>query len=119
VRLAERAPFLHLARVTAEYRHFRGSAHHALGERPRERSDFLAVKARVLAKHAAALGSDSLARAVDRLRAEAVLATAEADARRRELAETIARTGAELRAVYRGAEEQTAHVGASTPRSSG
>ena len=111
VRLAERAPFLHLARVTAEYRHFRGSAHHALGERPRERSDFLAVKARVLAKHAAALGSDSLARAVDRLRAEAVLATAAADERRRELTETIERTGAELRAIYRDAEEQTAHVG--------
>jgi len=111
VRLAARAPFLHLARVTAEYRHYRGSAHHALGERPRERADFLDVKARVLAKHAAALAPDSLARAVDRLRAEAVLATAAAEASNRELAETVARTGAELRGLYRAAEEQTAHVG--------
>ena len=40
------------ARVTCEYRHFRGGGHHIFGERPRERGDFLAVKARVLAKHA-------------------------------------------------------------------
>src|SRR6185369_8595321 len=52
IRLAARTPFHHLDRVTCEYRHFRGGGHHIFGERPRERGDFLAVKARVLAKHA-------------------------------------------------------------------
>jgi len=111
LRLASRAPFLHLARVTCEYRHFRGSAHHALGERPRERADFLDVKARVLAKHADALPPERLAGIVDRLRAEAVLADAERDRLRRELDAHVDRTRAELTALYRGAEEQTAHVG--------
>jgi hypothetical protein len=72
IRLSRRLPLHHLRRVTCEYRHFRGAAHHALGERPRERADFLAVKARVLAKHAGLLTPDLLARAVDTLRAEAV-----------------------------------------------
>ncbi|MCB1007303.1 MAG: PIG-L family deacetylase [Acidobacteria bacterium] len=111
VRLASRAPFLHLARVTCEYRHFRGSAHHALGERPRERADFLEVKARVLAKHADALSPERLARVVDRLRAEAVLADVERDRQRRELESHVDRTRAELTTLYRAAEEQTAHVG--------
>ena len=111
IRTGERAPFLHLARVTCEYRHFRGSAHHALGERPRERADFLAVKARVLAKQGAALAPESLARAIDRLRAEAVLAVEQAERRGRELAETVERTDRELAGLYRAAEEQTAHVG--------
>ena len=43
------------AQVTCEYRHFRGGGHHIFGERPRERADFLEVKARVLAKHAGRL----------------------------------------------------------------
>ncbi|HEX6200972.1 MAG TPA: glycosyltransferase, partial [Thermoanaerobaculia bacterium] len=72
IRLSRRVPLHHLRRVTCEYRHFRGASHHALGERPRERADFLAVKARVLAKHAAHLTPELLARAVDGLRAEAV-----------------------------------------------
>lgn len=72
IRLAALTPFHHLARVTCEYRHFRGGAHHIFGERPRERGDFLAVKARVLAKHASRLRPEVLARAVDTLRAEAV-----------------------------------------------
>ncbi len=72
IRLAALTPFHHLARVTCEYRHFRGGAHHIFGERPRERGDFLAIKARVLAKHAGRLRPDVLARAVDTLRAEAV-----------------------------------------------
>lgn len=72
IRLSALTPFHHLRRVTCEYRHFRGGGHHIFGERPRERADFLAVKARVLAKHAGRLGPDALARAVDTLRAEAV-----------------------------------------------
>ncbi len=72
IRLAAVTPFHHLARVTCEYRHFRGGGHHVFGERPRERADFLAVKARVLAKHAGRLQPEALARAVDTLRAELV-----------------------------------------------
>lgn len=72
IRLSALTPFHHLARVTCEYRHFRGGGHHIFGERPRERSDFLAVKALVLAKHARRLGPAELARAVDTLRAELV-----------------------------------------------
>ncbi len=80
IRLSALAPFHHLARVTCEYRHFRGGGHHVFGERPRERGDFLAVKARVLAKHAARLPPERLARAVDTLRRELV---DEREARRR------------------------------------
>jgi glycosyl transferase family 2 len=72
IRLSAITPFHHLPRVTCEYRHFRGGGHHVFGERPRERADFLEVKARVLAKHAAELKPDVLARAVDTLRAELV-----------------------------------------------
>lgn len=72
LRLAAITPFHHLARVTCEYRHFRGGGHHIFGERPRERADFLAVKARVIAKHSVGRSPEVLARAVDTLRAEAV-----------------------------------------------
>lgn len=72
IRLSAITPFHHLARVTCEYRHFRGGGHHVFGERPRERSDFLAVKALVLAKHSRRLGPAELARAVDTMRAELV-----------------------------------------------
>jgi len=72
IRLSAVVPFHHLARVTCEYRHFRGGGHHVFGESPRERADFLEVKARVLAKHASRLEPDKLARAVDTLRAELV-----------------------------------------------
>lgn len=96
IRLAAVTPFHHLARVTCEYRHFRGAGHHVLGEQPRQRGDFLAMKARVLAKHAGKLAPETLARAVDSLREEAVEAVeaaaaarrdAECDARRARLAE--------------------------------
>jgi LmbE family N-acetylglucosaminyl deacetylase len=97
IRLAALTPFHHLKRVTCEYRHFRGGGHHVFGERPRERADFLAVKARVLAKHGARLGPDALARAVDTLRAELVherehrtAARREAEGRRDELLQTRA-----------------------------
>jgi hypothetical protein len=74
IRLAALAPFHHLARVTCEYRHFRGPMSHVFGERPRERADFLAVKAQVLAKHAARLPPAALARVVDTLRGDLVAA---------------------------------------------
>jgi LmbE family N-acetylglucosaminyl deacetylase/glycosyltransferase involved in cell wall biosynthesis len=70
IRLSGLTRFQHLARVTCEYRHFRGGGHHIFGERPRERADFLEVKARVLARHAGRLGPETLARAVDTLRAD-------------------------------------------------
>lgn len=73
IRAAAVTPFHHLPRVTCEYRHFRGGGHHVFGERPRERADFLEVKARVLARHGGRLGPEGLARAVDTLRAELVL----------------------------------------------
>jgi LmbE family N-acetylglucosaminyl deacetylase len=88
LRLAALTPFHHLARVTCEYRHFRGGSHHIFGERPRERSDFLEVKARVLAKHARHLNPEALARAVDTLRAELV-AEHEARAAARREAEAV------------------------------
>jgi LmbE family N-acetylglucosaminyl deacetylase len=72
IRLSALTRFHHLARVTCEYRHFRGGGHHIFGERPRERADFLEVKARVIAKHAARLPPETLARAVDTLRADLV-----------------------------------------------
>ncbi|HKI02415.1 MAG TPA: PIG-L family deacetylase [Thermoanaerobaculia bacterium] len=72
IRLAALTRFHHLARVTCEYRHFRGGGHHIFGERPRERADFLEVKARVIAKHADRLPPETLARAVDTLRADLV-----------------------------------------------
>jgi LmbE family N-acetylglucosaminyl deacetylase len=86
IRLAALTPFHHLARVTCEYRHFRGGAHHVFGERPRQRDDFLAVKARVLAKHAHRLEPAALARAVDTLRGELVAEREGQAAARRELA---------------------------------
>jgi LmbE family N-acetylglucosaminyl deacetylase len=84
IRLAAVTPFHHLRRVTCEYRHFRGGGHHIFGERPRERGDFLEVKSRVLSKHAARLGPDVLARAVDTLRAEIVAEREALGAARRE-----------------------------------
>ncbi|MEM6454952.1 MAG: PIG-L family deacetylase [Acidobacteriota bacterium] len=76
LRLARRTRFHHLAQVTCEYRQFRGAGHHVLGDRPRQRADFLDVKARILARHAG-LGNDAARRAagvIDRLRAETVAA---------------------------------------------
>ncbi|MCY3966536.1 MAG: PIG-L family deacetylase, partial [Acidobacteria bacterium] len=80
IRLSRDADFVHIARTTCEYRHFLGGAAagvaggHALGGAASSRGDFEALKARVLAKHAAELDSDALAGAVTRMRREAVLA---------------------------------------------
>jgi len=95
LRLARRVTFHHLPRVTCEYRHFRGGGHHVLGERPRRRVDFLAMKARVLAKHAARLQPELLARAVDTLKTELVEAREEA----RSTAATLVRREREQRAL--------------------
>jgi len=73
-RLAAVVPFHHCARVTCEYRHFRGGAHHVFGESPRRRGDFLEMKARVIDRHLARLTPERLARVTDKLRAEAVAA---------------------------------------------
>jgi len=95
IRLAALAPFHHLPRVTCEYRHFRGGGH-VLGERPRERPDFLAMKQRVLERHRERLTPAVLARAVDRLRGEAVeAAEAAAAASRSALEEGAARAAAD------------------------
>jgi len=86
IRLSRRCRFHHLRQVTCEYRHFRGGGHHVLGERPRQRADFLAMKAQVLARHAGELGAETLARAVDTLRGELVDATEKAAASERRAA---------------------------------
>jgi hypothetical protein len=120
IRLAAATPFHHLARVTCEYRHFRGAGHHVLGERPRQRGDFLAMKARVLGKHADKLGPETLARAVDSLREEAVEAVeaaaaarrdAERDARRARLAEEAERLYRDERELRTVVADQEAHLG--------
>lgn len=95
VRLAALAPFHHLSRVTCEYRHFRGGAHHVLGERPAERADFLAMKAQVIERHFARLEPEVIARIVDRLRSESVRCAEQAAARSRD-AERLRRAHAEL-----------------------
>jgi LmbE family N-acetylglucosaminyl deacetylase len=87
IRLAAAADFHHLPRVTAEYRHFRGSGHHILGDQPRQREDFLRMKGAVIERHRDRLGSAAIAGIVDRLRGETV-ASLEADSiARQELAE--------------------------------
>jgi LmbE family N-acetylglucosaminyl deacetylase len=83
VRLSQLVPLHHLRQVTCEYRQFRGAGHHVLGDRPREREDFLAMKQRVLEKHRALLGPAVVARVVDGLRGEAVAAAEEAASGRR------------------------------------
>ncbi len=95
IRLAALTPFHHLPQVTCEYRHFRGGGH-VLGERPRERPDFLAMKQQVLLRHRDRLTPETLARAVDRLRGEAVeAAEAAAAARASALEEGAARAAAD------------------------
>ena len=73
IRLAAVTPFHHFARVTAEYRHFRGGSH-ILGEHPDDRADFLEMKARVIERHRDRHTPEILARVVDRLRGETVAA---------------------------------------------
>jgi len=87
IRLAGATPFQHLARVTAEYRHFRGSGHHILGDKPRQHEDFLRMKARIIERHRQRLNPAVLARIVDGLRKEAVESGEAATAASREAEE--------------------------------
>lgn len=96
IRLAATAPFHHLPQVTAEYRHFRGGDH-ILGERPTERADFLAMKARVIDKHRQRHSPEITARVVDGLRAEAIAA-----------ADSAAFRGAELESARRQFDRERA-----------
>lgn len=84
IRLAAKAPFHHLGRVTCEYRQFRGSGHHVLGDGGRERSDFMAMKARIVDKHRALWSADTAAKVVDQLRSEAVAEQEAAERRHRQ-----------------------------------
>ncbi|HUP25688.1 MAG TPA: PIG-L family deacetylase [Thermoanaerobaculia bacterium] len=87
LRLAERTPLFHLARVTCEYRHFRALRHHVLAGRAVDREAlFLETKARVYEKHATLLSPERLAAAVTRLRRETVEA---AEGRGRSLEQAV------------------------------
>jgi hypothetical protein len=102
IRLAAHTPFHHLARVTCEYRQLRGAGHHVLGDEPRRRADFLAMKGRVIAHHAEGLTPEVTARLVDALRRETVEAEEEVAAvttRLREAEERYHRRNGELRSV--------------------
>ncbi len=101
IRLAANSPFHHLARVTCEYRHFRSGPHHVFGEHPSRRADFFEVKARVIDRHLERIGSDGLARAVGRIREEAVLNTEAAEVRRREVASVRNELAARIDAWHR------------------
>jgi len=87
IRLASATEFHHLPRVTAEYRHFRGSGHHILGNQPHQRGDFLQMKAVVIQRHRDRLGSAAIAGIVDRLRGETVASLDADSVARRELAD--------------------------------
>ena len=87
IRLAARTQFHHLTAVTAEYRHFRSGGHHVFGERPDQRADFLAFKAKVIAKHVGRHTPEILARVVEKLRAETVVAQEALSARTSEVVE--------------------------------
>lgn len=116
IRMAKVTPFHHLRQVTCEYRQFRGAGHHVLGDRPRESRDFLATKARVLAKHRAVLTDEVAARVVDGLRAEAVEAqeaSAQERLRRQETEDAFHRQ----RGALSAAEEHVRSLQSSEARS--
>ena len=108
IRLSRSSNFVHIARTTCEYRHFLDGAAgspsggHALGGAASARPDFETLKARVLSKHATDLGPEALARAVTRMRRQAVLAGEAARARIRERQQDLDRVRASER--QRGAE---------------
>ncbi len=72
IRVAAQTPLHHLATATCEYRHFRGSGHHALGADAQVTETLEAAKARVLEKHRDRITPATLASAATALRAEAV-----------------------------------------------
>ena len=103
IRLSRSSSFVHLARTTCEYRHFLDGATdgpsggHALGGTASARADFETLKAKVLSKHATDLGPDALARAVTRMRRQAVLAGEAARAQIRERQRDLERVWASER----------------------
>jgi LmbE family N-acetylglucosaminyl deacetylase len=101
IRLSRLAPFHHLAQVTCEYRHFRGGDHQIFGESPRQRQDFLEVKAKVLAKHGVTAEPELVARVVDTLRAEAVTQAEQLYRRREEISEQQRLVGRQEAAYFR------------------
>ena len=116
IRLSRGVDFVHIARTTCEYRHFLGGAAggvaggHALGGAASSRGDFEALKARVLAKHAAELDSDALAGAVTRMRREAVLAGEAARGQIRDREREIESMRARERELQSSHEERGAEV---------
>jgi LmbE family N-acetylglucosaminyl deacetylase/glycosyltransferase involved in cell wall biosynthesis len=119
IRLSQETSFHHLSRVTCEYRHFRGGGH-VLGERPRERPDFLLMKERIVDRYRSLLTAGALARVVDRLRGEAVDGAEAArswrrdrDAARQELEAVrgdFHRVNGEVVGLRQGLEEQEDHL---------
>ena len=75
IRLSAKTSFLHVPRVTCEYRHFDGSGSQALAGADSSSAEFHAAKARVLSKHADRLDAELLSAAIIRLRREFVDAT--------------------------------------------
>lgn len=125
IRLSRSSNFVHLARTTCEYRHFLDGAAdgpsggHALGGAASARPDFETLKAKVLSKHATDLGPEALARAVTRMRRQAVLAGEAARAQIRERQRDLAERNAEierLRARERELESSHSRRGAEIER---
>ena len=100
IRLSRIVPFHHLARVTCEYRHFRGGGRHIFGERPStDRPDFLDVKSQVIGRYRDLQTPELLARVIARMRDEAV-ARGEESAGRAVEAAALRRSLAALEEAY-------------------
>ncbi len=72
IRLCQQSTLHHVRQVTCEYRHFVGSAHHAMSTQADASQQFLRSKAKVIAKHRGLLGPERLTQAVTELRRETV-----------------------------------------------
>jgi len=99
IRLSRRSPFHHYRQVTCEYRHFRSAGRQVFGERPSNRSDFRAMKARVIDRYRQHHSPEVLARVVAGLREEAVVHGEASSVRLAELTELRA-SRAELEDAY-------------------
>jgi hypothetical protein len=99
IRLSETTSFHHLRQVTCEYRHFRSGGHQILGEQASTRLDFVDVKARIIERHRERFAPEVIARAVTRIRDEAVRWAEEAAGRSAE-ADDLRALHAELQYAY-------------------
>jgi LmbE family N-acetylglucosaminyl deacetylase len=97
IRLSQRARFHHHRQVTCEYRHFRTGGDQILGAQASQRPDFVSMKARVIERHRDLCTPQALARAVTRLRDEAVRSAEESAARGAE--------AADLRSLHTAAQD--------------